>query len=75
MEAHADFSNRCIPEEAGPTQQREMKRAFYAGATSAMAILRGAVRENLSVEGGTKRLRDLDLELLKFALLVGAGLE
>jgi hypothetical protein len=68
------FARAVLPKEASLVQQREMRRAFYAGAESILfRVIQSFAPESEPTDADLKIMEDLDQELKDFAKLVKAG--
>jgi len=75
-QAWDDYHEIVIPQNAGPLQVRECKRAFYAGAESLMVTISHGLSEALEVrQEDVEHLVALQAELMAFARDVGEGRE
>lgn len=69
------YLTQVIPKDAPAVQRRETKRAFYAGASSAIQIMQQIAVSDLSETEETARLTDISNELQKYKEDVQAGRE
>ena len=69
-----EFAQKCLPNGVGPTQRREMRRAFYAGAQSILfRVIAGFAPESEPTEADLNMMSELARELSDFAEAVKAG--
>lgn len=59
------FSKSVVPPNASIIQRTEMKKAFYAGATSLLSAMKG-MDESLSEDEGAQILESYESELVGF---------
>lgn len=71
QEQWEEYDRRVIPLNAPPTQRREMRRAFYAGAVALFSLVQALGDEDISEEAGAKALEALQAELESFLSQVG----
>lgn len=64
--AWMDFKSKVIPADASVVQKMEMKRAFYAGATSTLAILDDISSDDVPDEVGAAIINGLAKEVTSF---------
>lgn len=61
------FNKDVIPVQAPAIQRREMRMAFYAGATHIIQTMIALGEPNISEEAGVMILENLRLEAVEFA--------
>ena len=68
------FARAVLPKDAGETQRREMRRAFYAGAQGVMfGVIAALTPSGDAEEGDVQMLQELHDELSEFGEKVKAG--
>lgn len=67
------FAALVVPKDAPPVQQREMRRAFYAGAEAMTRIHFAIGDKTMSVDAGIQVLEGCHDELRRFAHQVAQG--
>jgi hypothetical protein len=69
-----DFARRVLPISTSPTQRREMRRAFYAGAEAIlMRVIESFAPENEPTPEDVQLMENVYQELTTFAAEVKAG--
>lgn len=70
----AGYAERVLPAEAGPSQTRETRRAFYAGADALLRAVMVALEPGSdATESDVTLMEGIDDELKAFARDVQAG--
>jgi hypothetical protein len=67
-----EYDRRAMPPQAGETQRRETRRAFYAGIMATLSEI-STVAENHTLEDGSKVLDGWMAECAEFLKLIGEG--
>lgn len=69
------FALKVMNPEAGTSQRRETKLAFFAGARAMLRILNRLADEDVPEDDGIVTLNEIDNELHAFAVIAKAELE
>lgn len=68
------YRGKCVPEDASAIQVQETRRAFYAGATTFLAIVMANPEPGIEATVDDLRMMDeIDAELKQFAVDVAKG--
>jgi hypothetical protein len=66
-----DFERRVMPKNAPAVQRQEMRRAFYAGVSTALIMAFALGDDDASEDEGAAVLESMHQECIEFAAQVG----